>query len=214
MSTLPELAARLAQWADQNGYSEKSEVLAIAAELRQQPQPVNAEMLAAKDVEIDTLKEMARQSWNGTEQDIDALLIDRDNWKARAESVEKAPAHMETQTMNGNLGCMNCAASPVRGWMQMPGHDGEACEVCNAARPEESTALAQPDVVSGLANSLREAIKIAASQIGEHYSAGIIYECGTGSLPIVKHVIANIILAQISVALAAYEAQSKAEPKA
>lgn len=40
MSTLPELANRLAQWADQNGYSEKSEVLAIAAELRQQPQPV------------------------------------------------------------------------------------------------------------------------------------------------------------------------------
>lgn len=47
MSTLPELAARLAQWADQNGYSEKSEVFAIAAELMQQPQSVNAQMLDA-----------------------------------------------------------------------------------------------------------------------------------------------------------------------
>lgn len=38
-----------------------------------------------------------------------------------------------------NLRCMNCAKSPVRGWMQMPGHDGESCRVCNSVVVEQST---------------------------------------------------------------------------
>lgn len=90
MSTRPELGARLAQWADQNGYSEKSEVLAIAAELRQQPQPVNAELL-------DKIRK-ARIMLDGVGHHIDeAILIDKidtllKNAIARAESVEKAHA--------------------------------------------------------------------------------------------------------------------------
>jgi hypothetical protein len=32
-----------------------------------------------------------------------------------------------------NVVCMNCARSLIPGWMQMPGHDGEACESCNGS---------------------------------------------------------------------------------
>lgn len=180
MSTLPESADRIRCVSDMMAVRTdwKSELEAIAAELRQQPQPVNTELLAAmRDI----------VAFN-TERFSDGPVLQRCRLAiARAESLEKVPDALtlshEIQAKRGfSLGVFS--------------------------------APAQPDVVSGLANSLRESIKIAASQIGEHYSAGIIYECGTGSLPIVKHVIANIILAQTSAALAAYEAKSKAEPKA
>lgn len=29
------------------------------------------------------------------------------------------------------LRCPNCRTSPTPGWMQIPGHDGEPCNVCN-----------------------------------------------------------------------------------
>lgn len=33
--------------------------------------------------------------------------------------------------------CENCKASPTPGWMQIEGHDGEPCPVCNEPKPAE-----------------------------------------------------------------------------
>jgi hypothetical protein len=49
-----------------------------------------------------------------------------------------------------NVVCMNCARSPTPGWMQMPGHDGEACESCNGREAQRAELFRVSNELCGL----------------------------------------------------------------
>lgn len=47
---------------------------------------------------------------------------------------------MSDKILTMPMRCQTCAESPTPGWMQMPGHDGEPCDACNAPQEDAYTA--------------------------------------------------------------------------